>query len=112
MKHTARTGAAAAMTISLLIGATASQAQDYLDSKCREFRPNIIDKTAIKRPEPPNCATTFFSFDEYSFGRCRSEMEDYRQQVANFTDCLVDENKRAVKEFNDAVASFNQRASR
>jgi hypothetical protein len=114
MKPIAKSGAAvAALSISLLIGAATSQAQDFLDSKCREFRPNIIDKASVKRPEPPSCATSFGSFyDDYSFNTCRSEMEEYRQKVSAFTECLVDENKRAAKEFNDAVTSFNLRASR
>ncbi|QHW26645.1 hypothetical protein GYN07_20920 [Rhizobium leguminosarum bv. viciae 248] len=110
MKPTAITGAVILM--SLLIGATTSQAQDSLDFKCREFRPSL-EKRSVERPEPPFCGTSFAPFfDEFSFNSCRSEMEQYRQKVADFADCLVDENKRAVKEFNDAVTSFNQRAGR
>ncbi|QFY62813.1 hypothetical protein FZ934_20890 (plasmid) [Rhizobium grahamii] len=90
-----------------------SQAADFMDSKCRDFRKSFsIDKRTIERPEPPFCATMFGQFDELSFNRCRSEMEDYRNKVAKFTDCLFDENERATEEFNTAVQNFNRRVGR
>ncbi|TBC65046.1 hypothetical protein ELH36_21020 [Rhizobium ruizarguesonis] len=107
-KLNARIVAAGAMMISL--GAAESAASDFLDSKCRDYRHTFgLDKRTIQRPEAPFCATSFGSFDEYSFTSCRAEMEEYRRKVAGFADCLADESDRATEEFNDAVKSFNRR---
>ncbi|MDQ0558697.1 hypothetical protein QO004_000472 [Rhizobium mesoamericanum] len=106
---TARTAALAAVL--LFIGAAESKAADFMDSKCRDFRKGYgLDKRTIERPEPPYCVTMFGQFDEISFNSCRAEMQNYRNEVAKFTDCLIDESDRATEEFNSAVRSFNQKA--
>lgn len=107
MKSLAIIGALAAILAALATGASA---QDIMDTKCRQFRPPLdLLKRTIERPQQPFCATSFGTFDEFSFQTCRSEMEDYRQKIQDFAECLAYENERAVSEFNDAVQGFNRR---
>jgi len=106
MKSTAVVAALAALMT------TGVNAQSLMDTECREYRQVMsINKRTVERPEPPYCATSFGPFDEFSFETCKRDMEEYQRKVEGFSECLVDENKRAVSEFNDAVRSFNIRAS-
>lgn len=65
------------------------------------------------KPSAPYCAEKFSGFDdEYEFRRCRSEMENYKSEVESYLSCLQDERSVAVRQYNDAVESFNRRARR
>ena len=65
------------------------------------------------KPSAPYCAEKFSGFDdEYEFRRCRSEMEDFKSDIERYLSCLQDERTAAIREFNDAVESFNSRARR
>lgn len=99
---------AALLVASTFGAATPAQAFDF---ECSDFRPLLQDRQ-VERPEAPYCATSFGSFtDEYQFDRCRSEMSAYQEKVNQFGKCLAGEQKRAIEEFNEAVRSFNARAS-
>jgi hypothetical protein len=82
-----------------------------LDLECSGFRP-ILDARKLERPEAPFCATTFGSFlDEFEFQRCRDEMTEYQSKLGRFARCLVSEQERSIQEFNEAVRTFNARAT-
>jgi hypothetical protein len=63
------------------------------------------------QPRAPYCESSFGSFDDrYEFERCRREMEHYRDDVDRYVSCLRNDREQAVREYNDAVESFNRRA--
>lgn len=63
-------------------------------------------------PNAPFCATTYGKFDDDSdFNLCKSEMETYRSEVEDFLHCRKRESQEALDEYNNAVESFNRRAS-
>ncbi|MBK1866388.1 hypothetical protein [Taklimakanibacter albus] len=76
------------------------------------------------KPSAPYCAERYDAFaDEYEFRSCRSEMDSYRSEIEDFTNCnnreaqeAIDkarrENEEALNEYNEAVSSFNNRAGR
>jgi len=98
--------------IALLLAVCAQSANaGSFDLACSDYRPLLADDE-IKRPVPPDCASTGFQFaDEYDFDSCRSDMEEYRRKISGYSDCLVSEQKQAIEQFNETVESFNQKAS-
>ena len=63
------------------------------------------------KPSAPYCASRYGAFDdEDEFRRCKREMEDYQNQMNDFLSCTRSEADRAVREYNDAVETFNRRA--
>lgn len=74
-------------------------------------------------PEQPYCLTAYGTFeDDYSFSRCRSDMDSFREDVGEYSRCLLQElddfadeqtEKRdaSVAEYEAAVEYFNCMAS-
>jgi predicted ribosome quality control (RQC) complex YloA/Tae2 family protein len=70
------------------------------------------------QPSKPSCATRYGPFDDtYDFDRCKREMQSYQSDVESFLSCqrseiekIRSDNERAIREYNDAVESFNRRA--
>jgi len=50
----------------------------------------------------------FIAYTE--FRRCKREMEHYRDDVDRYVSCLRNDREQAVRDYNDAVESFNRRA--
>lgn len=73
-------------------------------------------------PMPPGCVMRMETYeDEYSFDRCRRDLDSYRQDVVNFSQCMLDyldreaENLRrekdaAVLAYEENIRFFNCRA--
>lgn len=109
MKHTGWGLVVAAATLIACCVQTANAIG--LDLECQSYRPILADDE-LKRPEAPYCASTGFQFaDEFDFNRCRSDMEDYQRKIEGYASCLASENKQAIDKFNEAVQSFNKKAS-
>lgn len=63
------------------------------------------------QPRAPFCASSFGRFDDrYEFGRCKREMEHYLDDLDRYLSCLRNDREQAVRDYNDAVESFNRRA--
>jgi hypothetical protein len=63
------------------------------------------------QPRAPYCASSFGRFDDrHEFERCKREMEHYRDDLDRYLSCLRNDREQAVREYNDAVESFNRRA--
>jgi hypothetical protein len=63
------------------------------------------------QPRAPYCASSFGKFDDrYEFERCKREMEHYRDDLDRYLSCLRNDREQAVRDYNDAVESFNRRA--
>lgn len=64
------------------------------------------------KPDAPYCASQYGKFDDqYDFDRCKSEMENFKSEVEDFLSCQRRENQQAIDDYNEAVESFNRRAS-
>ena len=66
-------------------------------------------------PEPPYCLDAFGTFDdEWSFNRCKADMESYLSDVDHYTDCIIQEARekasQAASEANEAIERFNCKA--
>ena len=62
-------------------------------------------------PDPPYCIDRYGTFDdEWSFTRCRREVEYYLDDVADFQQCLSGWFDAAGREADDVVERFNCRA--
>jgi hypothetical protein len=62
-------------------------------------------------PDPPYCIDGYGTFDdEWSFSRCRNEVEAYVDDVVDFQQCLADWLDAAGREADEAVERFNCRA--
>ena len=62
-------------------------------------------------PDPPYCVDSYGTFDdEWSFSRCRNEVEYYLDDIADFQRCLSDWFDAAGQEADDIVERFNCRA--
>jgi hypothetical protein len=65
------------------------------------------------KPDSPSCASNYNKFeDQDEFDRCKSEMETYKSEVEDFLSCLKRDADEASNDYNEAVSSFNNRASR
>jgi hypothetical protein len=63
------------------------------------------------KPDAPHCATGYGKFDDqYDFDRCRSEMQNYRDEVETILECQKRESQQVLNDYNEAVESFNRRA--
>ena len=67
-----------------------------------------------REPRVPSCTANYGAFfDEADFDRCKREMEDYRDDVKKFIDCLQGAAANDIREvqtnYSDAVDSFNRR---
>ncbi|MFC3124533.1 hypothetical protein ACFOD4_05610 [Pseudoroseomonas globiformis] len=61
-------------------------------------------------PVQPACAAQFGGFfDERDLGRCRREVETYRDAVRSYLACLQDESARAMDDLDEAIGGFNRR---
>jgi hypothetical protein len=59
-------------------------------------------------PSEPSCIGLLnFSRDRFTFDICRSEVERYRLQVRQYTDCLRDEQEQAVQRLTRVIQRFN-----
>ncbi|PJE33761.1 hypothetical protein PSM7751_04254 [Pseudooceanicola marinus] len=62
-------------------------------------------------PDPPNCIDRYGTFDdEWSFDRCRGEVEDYVDDVGYFQSCLADWHQAIGYEAEDVIDRFNCKA--
>lgn len=62
-------------------------------------------------PSAPSCVTRYGSFDdEDDYDRCKRQLNSYRSEVESYLSCLKDASDDAIREYNDAVQSFNRRA--
>lgn len=53
--------------------------------------PAIAEVSPCYEPTRPSCLTSFATFeDEFSFDRCRRQLEEYRRQVDTLAYCLTD----------------------
>lgn len=63
-------------------------------------------------PDPPSCIDRFGTFDdEWSFDRCRRDMEDYVDEMVSFRSCLANWHEAAGNEVEDVIERFNCKAS-
>jgi hypothetical protein len=63
-------------------------------------------------PDPPFCADLYMEFsDQTDFELCKYDMDDYKDEVEEYLDCLSQASEDAIEQYNDAVESFNLRAS-
>lgn len=91
---------ATALVAVLVLSSTAGQAQLY---------------RSCSKPPEPYCITSSYTYDDdYTFSRCRSDLEFYLQSVDRYTDCLRDQYEREVEEAiqgaNQSIDHFNCRA--
>jgi hypothetical protein len=64
------------------------------------------------KPDAPSCASDYSKFeDQDEFDRCKSDMESYKSEVEDFLSCLKRDGDEALNDYNEAVSSFNNRAS-
>lgn len=75
------------------------------------------------QPTPPRCATLAITFeDQYIFDECGRQMDRYRRNVSDFSECLLeyladvgrqlsDEKDQAVVTYQEHVRFFNCRAA-
>ena len=62
-------------------------------------------------PSPPYCIDSYGTFDdEWSFNRCKNEVESYLSEVASFQNCLADWHSAAGDEADAAIEKFNCKA--
>lgn len=60
---------------------------------------------------PPSCIDRYGSFDdEYSFDRCKREVESYLSEVEDFRSCLADAHRQAGDDADAVVERFNCKA--
>jgi hypothetical protein len=63
------------------------------------------------KPDAPYCATRYGPFsDQYDFDRCKREMQSYQDDLDSYLSCLRRDSEQAIRDYNEAVASFNRRA--
>ena len=63
-------------------------------------------------PREPSCVDGNGYFDdEDQFNSCKSEVENYISDVKTYTECLIEEHDKAVKQSNDVIEKFNCRAA-
>ncbi len=66
---------------------------------------------SCSEPRPPYCIDALGTFeDEFAFGRCRSEVERYQDEVRAYVRCLEREQDEAIDEANRVVDRFNCKA--
>jgi hypothetical protein len=64
------------------------------------------------KPDAPSCASGYSKFeDQDEFDSCKREMESYKSDIEDFLSCLKRDADEASNDYNDAVTSFNRRAS-
>jgi hypothetical protein len=62
-------------------------------------------------PSPPYCIDGFGTFDdEWSFNRCRDEVESYVSEVTDFQNCLAQWHEAAGYEAENVIEKFNCKA--
>lgn len=62
-------------------------------------------------PDPPYCADGYSQFSSQSeFDSCLSDMEQYEDDVNDYTECLASNSREAIDEYNDTVRDFNYQA--
>jgi hypothetical protein len=96
---------ALASVLAILVGACPAIASPR---QCSRFQ---VHGFGIKRPEKPICIDMMRSpIDQYTFGSCKIEMDDYHIDMSDYLACLKAESDDAVLEFNRDVESFNCKA--
>ncbi len=90
---------------------------------CAIWTISVLPAVACSEPSAPYCANSYGAFDdEGEFDSCKRELENYKSDVEDFIRCNKREaqeaidnasraNSRAIEEFNEAVESFNRRAT-
>lgn len=64
-------------------------------------------------PTEPSCITLFLTFeDEFSFNRCKNDVESYQREVEDFLSCQKRAANEVIAAYNEAVEQFNCRARR
>lgn len=62
-------------------------------------------------PSQPTCTSSFYDFsDEYSFNRCKNDVEAYLSEIENYRSCLAAEIDDAAEEANSVIEEFNCKA--
>jgi hypothetical protein len=62
-------------------------------------------------PNAPYCANSYSSFSTgREFDDCKLDMESYQNDVEQYVSCLADASDDAIRDYNEAVRSFNRRA--
>lgn len=62
-------------------------------------------------PSKPDCVDGSGYFDDQSdFTSCKSEVENYVDDVRRYSECLTDETNATIRESNEIVEKFNCRA--
>lgn len=82
--------------VALVLGSHSATAQFYM--YCTE-------------PSEPFCITSFGTFDDqWSFDRCRRDVEMFLSEVDEYRDCLLRNSNEAVDHANQVIERFNCRA--
>lgn len=62
-------------------------------------------------PREPSCISSYGGFDdEWEFNMCKTEVEQYLDDVSRFQTCLADWHGAIDNEANDVIESFNCKA--
>lgn len=62
-------------------------------------------------PDPPSCIDRYGTFDdEWSFDRCRRDVESYVEEVSTFRDCLAQWHEAVGDEAAATIERFNCKA--
>jgi hypothetical protein len=63
------------------------------------------------KPTEPSCIDRFGTFsDEWSFNRCKSEVESYMSDATSYRSCLINEINSVKSEVDTVVERFNCKA--
>ncbi len=85
--------------------------------------PSIAEAQSCYEPTYPQCLTGFNTFeDEFSFNLCRRAMNDYAQEIENYSRCMgnwvqsvADDAQRsvdrAVSDYEGAIRYWNCKAA-